>query len=178
MVGFCRKNSRRTVKFPALVGAAFCINDFPVAVKDAAAYLKEVIRKYPMPRSIYTVISLWIFSMRFLPVWFILGLSIYTMVLMPFQHPQKAYRFAEVQKFTHIDHKAYLLAWAIRDSGSANCGIAKVQEFEKYYLQHTMHGYTYDKDGNLVQRIQPSPARKSLKSGLKGARKRTKTRCA
>ena len=72
--------------------------------------------------------------------------------------------------YNHIDHKD-LVSLGYQDSGSKeSSGIVKHLKTKNLIntgLQHMMHGYIYDKDGNLVleRERKPSLARKSLKSG-------------
>ena len=129
---FAERTAEEQVKFPALMGAAFLkkYNDEngnfpPPQFKDAAAHLKEVIRKYPGPNA-YSILT-----------------------------PEQKARIDSLKYkiYNHIDHKD-LVSLGYQDSGSKeSSGIVKhlkTKNLKNTGLQHMMHGYIYDKDGNLV----------------------------
>ena len=167
---FAERTAEEQVKFPTLMGAAFLkkYNDEngtfpPPQFKDAAAHLKEVIRKYPNAK-----IDLYGHSLGSMNIQYALaclteeeashigtvhlynGPNVYS-ILTP---EQKARIDALKYKiYNHIDHKD-LVSLGYQDSGSKeSSGIVKhlkTKNLKNIGLQHMMHGYIYDKDGNLV----------------------------
>ena len=171
MVGFfAERTAEEQVRFPTLIGAAFLkkYNDEngtfpPPQFKDAAAHLKEVIRKYPNAK-----IDLYGHSLGSMNIQYALAClteeeasHIGTVHLYngPNAYPiltleQKARIDSLKYKiYNHIDHKD-LVSLGYQDSGSKeSSGIVKhlkTNDLKNTGLQHMMHGYIYDKDGNLV----------------------------
>lgn len=167
---FAERTAEEQVKFPALIGAAFLkkYNDengnFPPSqFKDAAAHLKEVIRKYPNAK-----IDLYGHSLGSMNIQYALaclteeeashigtvhlynGPNAYSILT-----PEQKARIDSLKYkiYNHIDHKD-LVSLGYQDSGSKeSSGIVKhlkTKNLKNTGLQHMMHGYIYDKDGNLV----------------------------
>ena len=167
---FAERTAEEQVKFPALVGAAFLkkYNDEngtfpPPQFKDAAAHLKEVIRKYPNAK-----IDLYGHSLGSMNIQYALAClteeeasHIGTVHLYngpnayPILTPEQKARIDSLKYkiYNHIDHKD-LVSLGYQDSGSKeSSGIVKHLKTKNLIntgLQHMMHGYIYDKDGNLV----------------------------
>ncbi len=170
MVGFfAERTAEEQVKFPALVGAAFLkkYNDengtFPPPQFKDAAHLKEVIRKYPNAK-----IDLYGHSLGSMNIQYALaclteeeashigtvhlynGPNAYSILT-----PEQKARIDSLKYkiYNHIDHKD-LVSLGYQDSGSKeSSGIVKhlkTKNLTNTGLQHMMHGYIYDKDGNLV----------------------------
>ena len=171
MVGFfAERTAEEQVRFPTLIGAAFLkkYNDEngtfpPPQFKDAAAHLKEVIRKYPNAK-----IDLYGHSLGSMNIQYALAClteeeasHIGTVHLYngpnayPILTPEQKVRIDSLKYkiYNHIDHKD-LVSLGYQDSGSKeSSGIVKhlkTKDLKNTGLQHMMHGYIYDKDGNLV----------------------------
>ena len=171
MVGFfAERTAEEQVRFPTLMGAAFLkkYNDEngsfpPPQFKDAAAHLKEVIRKYPNAK-----IDLYGHSLGSMNIQYALaclteeeashigtvhlynGPNAYSILT-----PEQKVRIDSLKYkiYNHIDHKD-LVSLGYPDSGSKGAsGIVKhlkTKNLKNIGLQHMMHGYIYDKDGNLI----------------------------
>ena len=171
MVGFfAERTAEEQVRFPTLMGAAFLkkYNDEngtfpPPQFKDAAAHLKEVIRKYPNAK-----IDLYGHSLGSMNIQYALaclteeeashigtvhlynGPNAYSILT-----PEQKVRIDALKYkiYNHIDHKD-LVSLGYQDSGSKeSSGIVKhlkTKDLKNTGLQHMMHGYIYDKNGNLV----------------------------
>ena len=167
---FAERTAEEQVKFPTLMGAAFLkkYNELtgtfpPPQFKDAAAHLKEVIRKYPNAK-----IDLYGHSLGSMNIQYALaclteeeashigtvhlynGPNAYSILT-----PEQKARIDSLKYkiYNHIDHKD-LVSLGYQDSGSKeSSGIVKhlkTKNLKDIGLQHMMHGYIYDKDGNLV----------------------------
>ena len=171
MVGFfAERTAEEQVRFPTLMGAAFLkkYNDEngtfpPPQFKDAAAHLKEVIRKYPNAK-----IDLYGHSLGSMNIQYALaclteeeashigtvhlynGPNAYSILT-----PEQKVRIDSLKYkiYNHIDHKD-LVSLGYPDSGSKGAGgivkHLKTKNLKNIGLQHMMHGYIYDKDGNLI----------------------------
>lgn len=167
---FAERTAEEQVKFPTLIGAAFLkkYNDEngtfpPPQFKDAAAHLKEVIRKYPNAK-----IDLYGHSLGSMDIQYALaclteeeashigtvhlynGPNAYSILT-----PEQKVRIDSLKYkiYNHIDHKD-LVSLGYQDSGSKeSSGIVKhlkTKDLKNTGLQHMMHGYIYDKNGNLI----------------------------
>ena len=167
---FAERTAEEQVKFPTLMGAAFLkkYNELtgtfpPPQFKDAAAHLKEVIRKYPNAK-----IDLYGHSLGSMNIQYALaclteeeashigtvhlynGPNAYSILT-----PEQKARIDSLKYkiYNHIDHKD-LVSLGYQDSGSKeSSGIVKhlkTKNLKDIGRQHMMHGYIYDKDGNLV----------------------------
>ena len=167
---FAERTAEEQVKFPTLMGAAFLkkYNELtgtfpPPQFKDAAAHLKEVIRKYPNAK-----IDLYGHSLGSMDIQYALaclteeeashigtvhlynGPNAYSILT-----PEQKARIDSLKYkiYNHIDHKD-LVSLGYQDSGSKeSSGIVKhlkTKNLKNIGLQHMMHGYIYDKNGNLV----------------------------
>ena len=157
-------------KFPVFIGATI-LKEYnkdrgtfpPPQFKDAAAHLKEVIRKYPNAK-----IDLYGHSLGSMNIQYALaclteeeashigtvhlynGPNAYSILT-----PEQKARIDSLKYkiYNHIDHKD-LVSLGYQDSGSKeSSGIVKhlkTKNLKNTGLQHMMHGYIYDKDGNLV----------------------------
>lgn len=157
-------------KFPVFIGATI-LKEYnkdrgtfpPPQFKDAAAHLKEVIRKYPNAK-----IDLYGHSLGSMNIQYALAClteeeasHIGTVHLYngpnayPILTPEQKARIDSLKYkiYNHIDHKD-LVSLGYQDSGSKeSSGIVKHLKTKNLIntgLQHMMHGYIYDKDGNLV----------------------------
>lgn len=184
MVGFfAERTAEEQVKFPALMGAAFLkkYNDEngtfpPPQFKDAAAHLKEVIRKYPNAK-----IDLYGHSLGSMNIQYALAClteeeasHIGTVHLYngpnayPILTPEQKVCIDSLKYkiYNCIDHKD-LVSLGYQDSGSKeSSGIVKhlkTKDLKNTGLQHMMHGYIYDKNGNLIlERGTEAIARKEI----------------
>ena len=167
---FAERTAEEQVKFPTLMGAAFLkkYNELtgtfpPPQFKDAAAHLKEVIRKYPNAK-----IDLYGHSLGSMDIQYALaclteeeashigtvhlynGPNAYSILT-----PEQKARIDSLKYkiYNHIDHKD-LVSLGYQDSGSKeSSGIVKhlkTKNLKDIGRQHMMHGYIYDKNGNLV----------------------------
>ncbi len=167
---FAERTAEEQVKFPTLIGAAFLkkYNDEngtfpPPQFKDAAAHLKEVIRKYPNAK-----IDLYGHSLGSMDIQYALAClteeeasHIGTVHLYNSPNaysiltPEQKVRIDSLKYkiYNHIDHKD-LVSLGYQDSGSKeSSGIVKhlkTKDLKNTGLQHMMHGYIYDKNGNLI----------------------------
>lgn len=167
---FAERTVEEQLRFSSLVGAALFkkYNDKngtfpPPQFKDAATHLKEVIQKYPNAK-----IDLYGHSLGSMDIQYALaclteeeaahvgtvhvynGPNIYNILT---SEQKKRLDALKYKIYNHIDHKD-LVSLGYPESGSKGAsGIVKKLKTKNLInigLQHMMHGYIYDQNGNLV----------------------------
>ena len=167
---FAERTVEEQLRFSSLVAAALFkkYNDKngtfpPPQFKDAATHLKEVIQKYPNAK-----IDLYGHSLGSMDIQYALaclteeeaahvgnvhvynGPNIYNILT---SEQKKRLDALKYKIYNHIDHKD-LVSLGYLDSGSKGAsGIVKhlkTKNLKNTGLQHMMHGYIYDQNGNLV----------------------------
>lgn len=167
---FAERTVEEQLRFSSLVAAALFkkYNDKngtfpPPQFKDAATHLKEVIQKYPNAK-----IDLYGHSLGSMDIQYALaclteeeaahvgtvhvynGPNIYNILT---SEQKKRLDALKYKIYNHIDHKD-LVSLGYLDSGSQGAsGIVKhlkTKNLKNTGLQHMMHGYIYDQNGNLV----------------------------